>query len=204
MKTSLLYPVCKKLFSIQAVAFLFSLILLTLFSACSNSPVKSATQQEAEQFAQQWFDNSFANCNGTFVTKYDDRKIGFGKSYGASMETGFVQFKQLSFDFMEAPLTEADKLNGISIKGLFRLLPNTPNLPTLRYYESNPRYSTPKWSEWMQEGINYRNEGSLFPTDESNLNELTPTVRDVKKIKDKWEGFPKGFTKPQCSEVPAG
>jgi hypothetical protein len=183
----------------KSILITSTIFLSLFFSSCSSSPKKSPLQLEAEQKAQEWFDNSFAQCDDSFITRYDGSQIQVGQRV-MFMEKGYLQFKNINYIIEEKPLSDADKLNGIEWKGYVTLLPIKP---TVRYYDESSA-SSKQWSKWQEEVIFYSPD--LFLPSMSKKG--SPTVRELKKVKGSWESLGQkymggnDFVKPQCSEIP--
>lgn len=179
-----------------------SLIALLGFTLLLTFGCKSKGQSEAEHEAQNWFGKSFTNCEGVQVSKYVGRELKIGSDIGNDVKVGFLEFKELSFSITEDKLSEADKLNGIEWVGSLTLLPQKP---VVRYYESYS--SDAKWSKWLNDLIiyspSYSPLGQLVDGLSKDPNNVTPMVRFIKRDKEKWSGFPVGFSAPQCSDVPS-
>jgi hypothetical protein len=169
---------------------LISVIILFLFSS-SCGLGKSAVRREAEAKAQAWFDESFTKCG-------DDRFSNFGNDiatiyvtkFGSSEHRGLMQFKNLSYEIVETPLTDTDKLNGREWDGDI-VLKNTQ----WRYHDGK------KWSEWSDMLIIFSDELSKA-TNALIKKPNTPLLVSLEKSKGEWSGLGTYWRKAPCSQLP--
>jgi hypothetical protein len=170
--------------SIIVAGFLVSFILI-FGSACSLS------KSEGERQAQIWWDNTIAQCENDYYTKYKGPEVFTEANAMNQISEAYIQFKNPSYDVRPTSLAEKDKLNGIEWHGTIIISFSA----SLRYYEIGTS-SDKKWSSWQ--------EGPLMYSDKRlrELEKPSPYIINFGKIHGKWLVPDTGFTKPQCSEIP--
>jgi hypothetical protein len=177
---------------------LFTITFSLIFSSCSLSFLRTEAQAEADNQIQKWLNNSFIKCGDNFVTNYKGSKISVYSDL-SSMENAYFQFKEVSYEFQEIPLTESDKLNGIEWKGILAIQKGEP---LSRYLGADSYIKSNKWSEWKTSVVMYMDDFKKFERSSQNI-PATPFILPIKKAKGKWE-FTREFNKPACSEIPQG
>jgi hypothetical protein len=177
------------------------LVHLLLLSACP-SLMEPAIKREARAKAQEWWDASVSRCGGDYYTKIMRDDIVMAGRVFEIEDKPPIQFKPVTYELLEEPITEADRLNGVEWKGYATF----PTKLTFRYYDSRNK----KWSSWREGTIIYQPNELRELRNKIIGRELdAPLIQELRKEKGKWnyergdsEKDTANLAKPNCSEIP--
>lgn len=178
-----------------AIATFCVVLLFTL--SCGGS----AISKEARKKAQEWWDASVVKCGDDLYTKVARDGINMGRAF-ENKDQPLIQFKPVTVQIIEDPITDADKLNGIEWKGYAAI----PLKLTFRYYDEREK----KWSSWREGSVIYAPNQlrDAFNTLAGKKVDY-PLSIELRKEKGQWnyesnngESKINPLAKPDCADIP--
>lgn len=179
---------------------ILSLVLLVT-QACRSVSVSEAAQQ-----GQGWFDKSFTKCGGDYFARYaasdkidEDQKkresrlrlTALNVSEFGTVKEGVFQFKNITFNVEDKPVTATEKLNGLEAKAVGSI-----RYTQFRYYDGE------KWSLWNDIPLTYSSELMEMATKMLGVPN-SPMFVTVERSKGKWGVNLGHWTNVACSDLPS-
>ena len=174
------------------------LILISVLSLSCSSLGKSAIRREAEDRAQKWWENVIAKCGDEYYVRYEGGQVGaiYFDKFGSESKNAILQFKNASYQVIDEPISEADRLNGIEWKGALLIPFNT----LYRAYDLDRK----QWSSWSEGPVIYSDK-VLKAFNQIMGDTNSPQTQHFSREKGQWFGLDLSagrLRKPTCSEIP--
>lgn len=177
-----------------SIKFILYFMLFVALISCD-----SAIQKEANDKAQEWWDESIANCNNNKYTKIVHNSIIIGGDIIPTVQDKpLIEFKNTNFILITNNLTDADKLNGVEWDGYVSFPPEF----TFRFYDTKNN----EWSSWRKSTMVYKRSKLEKTVAELLGDNNSPLIQELRKVNGKWNyernRSDSKLMKPACSEIP--